>query len=117
MATGMRGNPVSSMTIHLVSRDRELFRLCREILGEIPELGRSCMLAEVSPDEPWTEADLHIWDFHPNIPLPDHVSQNPLRHFFLVDRKDLAVFQQHTGVTEGNILLKPVSRVTLTTFL
>lgn len=108
---------VSNMTIHLVSNDRELYKLCREILGEIPELGRSCILSEVSPEDPWGEADLHIWDFHPNIALPDHIKWNPLRHFFLVDRKDLTAFQHSTGIGEGNVLLKPVTRATLSTFL
>ena len=105
------------MTIHLVSHDRELARLCREILAEVPELGRTCILSEISPSEPMREADLHIWDFHPNNALPDHINRNPLRHFFLVDRKDLSLFQQNTGVGDGNVLLKPVTRATLATFL
>ena len=117
ISSGTRRNMISNMTIHVVSKDWELYKLCREILGEFPELGRSCVLSQISPDEPWREADLHIWDFHPNISLPDHVKCSPLRHFFLVDRKDLAVFQRSTGLSEGNVLLKPVTRATLSTFL
>lgn len=105
------------MTIHLLSTDGELYKLCREILADTAELGRSCTLSAVSPDDPWREADLYIWDFHPNLVLPEHVNWNPLRHIFLVDRKDLPVFHAATGVEEGNVLLKPVARATLSTFL
>jgi len=106
-----------SMTIHLISTDGELYKLCREILADIPELGHSCTLSLISPDDTWHEADLHIWDFHPNLALPNHFNWNPLRHLFLVDRNDLPNFHQSTGVGEGNVLLKPVTRATLATFL
>ena len=105
------------MTIHLISTDGELYKLCCEIVAEMPELGHTCTLSVVSPDEAWREADLHIWDFHPNVTLPGHLNWNPLRHLFLVDRKDLVAFQETTGAGEGNVLLKPVTRATLATFL
>jgi signal transduction histidine kinase len=105
------------MTIHLNSVDGELYKLCSEILADIPELGHAYTLSLVSPDDGWHEADLHIWDFHPNLALPNHLNWNPLRHLFLVDRKDLATFYKRTGAGEGNVLLKPVTRATLATFL
>jgi len=105
------------MKIHLISSDAELYKLCAEILIDIHELGHSCTLAMVPPDDAWREADLLIWDFHPNLALPEHFNWNPLRHLFLVDRKDLAEFHQIAGAVEGNVLLKPVTRATLKTFL
>jgi signal transduction histidine kinase len=105
------------MMIYLVSTDGELYRICREILAEVPEFGHSCTLSLVSPDDAWRDADLHIWDFHPNFALPDYLNWNPLQHLFLVDRKDLAAFHERTGASEGNVLLKPVTRATLATFL
>lgn len=105
------------MTIHLLSTDGELYKLCREILTEAADLGRACTLSAVSPDDPWREADLYIWDFHPNLVLPEHVNWSPLRHIFLVDRKDLQAFHGATGVGDANVLLKPVTRAALTTFL
>lgn len=105
------------MTINLISTDGELHRLCREVVADIPDLGHSWTIRVITPEEAWLEADLHIWDFHPNLTFPGRLNWNPLRHLFLVDRKDLAAFQQTTGVAEGNILLKPVSRATLATFL
>jgi signal transduction histidine kinase len=105
------------MTVHLISTDGELYKLCCEIVAEIPDLGDTCTLSMISPDDAWREADLHIWDFHPNVALPGHLNRNPFRHLFLVDRKDLASFQQSTAAGEGNVLLKPVTRATLATFL
>jgi len=105
------------MIINLVATDADLYKLCRDILTDIPELGQTWTLVPVSPDGGWKEADLYIWDFHPNVPLPERLHWNPLRHLFLVDRNDLAFFQECTGTRDGNVLLKPVSRATLTTFL
>ena len=106
-----------SITVHLISKDAELYKLCSEILGEVPELRRSCLLSMIAPDDPWHEADLHIWDYSPNVSIPHHLHWNPLRHVFLVDRDDLATFYSRTDATERSILLKPVTRGTLATFL
>src|SRR6478752_1152234 len=105
------------MTIHLVSDSAELYKLCHDIIADIPEVGHSWRLTPVSPEDAWREADLHIWDFHPELSLPEGVNWNPLRHIFLVDGKDMAVFRQRTGTGEGNIVLKPVSAAVLATFL
>src|SRR5579872_3191314 len=105
------------MTVHLISTDAELYKLCREVLADIPDSGHSCTISAISPDAPWLEADLHIWDFCSNLALPDHFNWNPLRHLFLVDRKDLSTFHKRIGAGEGNVLLKPVTRATLATFV
>lgn len=107
------GNP---MTIHLISSDAELYKLCRDILTDMREFGHSCTLSVISADDAWQEADLCIWDVHPNL-LPKHFHTSPLRHLFVIDRSDLPNFQQSTGIGEGNVLLKPVTRATLITFL
>lgn len=105
------------MTIHLISTDAELHKLCAEILAEIPELAHGCTLSASSPEDAGRDANLHIWDFHPNLALPAHFMWNPLRHLFLVDRKDLPAFHQSVAAVESNVLLKPVTRATLGTFL
>ena len=104
------------MTIQLISNDAKLYRLCSEILGGTPELS-SCTVSLISPQDPRLEADLHIWDFHPNLALPDDFNSNPFRHLFLVDREDLASFYRCGEASNGSVLLKPVTRATLTTFL
>ena len=105
------------MTIHLISHDRELQKLCREVVAEIPEFGSSCTVSAVSSEEEWREADLHIWDFHRSLKLPDPANWNPLRHLFLVARKDLPVFRNSVAVGDSNVLLKPVTPAALATFL
>jgi signal transduction histidine kinase len=105
------------MTINLVASDAELYKLCRDILAENAEWGRACTLVSLSPGDAWRDADLHIWDFHPNRPLPERVRRNPLRHLFLVDRKDVDAFHESTRPGGVNVLLKPVGRATLQTFL
>jgi signal transduction histidine kinase len=105
------------MTIHLVAEDPELYKLCGAILTDIAEIGQSWTLLIASPEDGWRDADLHIWDFHPDLALPESLSWNPARHLFLVDRKDLRLFHQRIGAAEGNVLLKQVGRATLETFL
>lgn len=105
------------MTVHLISTDVELYKLCSEVLADIPDSGHSCTLLEVAPDAVWREADLHIWDFYLNLALPDHFNWNLMRDLFLVDRKDLPIFRERIETGEGNVLLKPVTRAALAIFL
>ena len=105
------------MIIHLVAADEALFRECREILSNVPEVGFTSTLQKVDSEDGCCDADLHIWNFHPDLALPEGVNWNPQRHMFLADRKDLAVLQERTGTGNGNVLLKPVGPGTLATFL
>jgi signal transduction histidine kinase len=109
------------MMISLVANDVEVSNLCREILSEVPGLGGSSTILPPSANGERRDADLHIWDFRPNLKLPDWVKGNLIRHLFLVDRQDVALLHERIGAGEGNVLsnvlLKPVSRGTLTTFL
>jgi signal transduction histidine kinase len=108
---------LAAMIIHLVADDSELEKLCRDVLAETPELGCSWTLVSTSPGGTWKEADLYILDFQPDVPLPAIGASHPLRRLFLVHPKDLQVFQKRTGLGEGNVLLKPVLRSTLSLFL
>jgi signal transduction histidine kinase len=104
------------MTTYLISGDAELYQLCREVFTDIPGLSCSCTVLATLPDHA-SLADLYIWDFHPNLLLPEDFKWNPLRHLFLVDRKDLSIFHKCVRTGKGNVLLKPVTRATLATFL
>jgi signal transduction histidine kinase len=108
---------LDTIEIRLVSTDAELLKLCREILADIPSLGRLCNLVAVSPAEGWSDADLQIWDFDPNVPLPNLLDWSPLRHLFLVDRGQLPALHESAGIAEASVLLKPVTRTTLESFL
>ena len=62
-------------------------------------------------------ADLWLWDYSPGLVLPESVCSRSSSHLFLVNRRDLNDFRTQTGVAINHIVLKPVSRATLATFL
>ncbi len=108
------------MYVKLVSLDRDLYKLCREILAEIP--GHHWTISsvapeEVTPEELIVESGLYLWDFQPQMPVPEQVAWSPSKHLFLISRKDLPDFREKTSAIEPNILLKPVTRATLAAFL
>ena len=103
------------MNLELISHDRDLLKLSREVLGDIP--GESWCISLVSADAIKPEADLRLWDYSPGLFLPEAAFSCPARNLFLVGRHDLTAFREHTGVTDNHILLKPATRTTLATFL
>src|SRR5450432_1270509 len=103
------------MDVVLVSQDRDLYKLCREILAGIPR--HHGTISAVGMEDAGITADLYIWDFHPNIMLEDQTDRSPSKHLFLVQRKDLSEFHKRTLASDINILLKPVTRATMTAFL
>lgn len=103
------------MNVELISEDRGLFKLCREVLAET-STEPSCV-SPVSGNAIGQSADLWMWDYFPGMVLPDSLSSHPFRHLFFVHRHDLAGFRTETGITDTQILLKPASRAQLTAFL
>jgi signal transduction histidine kinase len=103
------------MFVKLISSDPDLYKQCRETLEEIP--GHDCTLSAVDAVEADLTADLYLWDFSPNLLLPAPIHGSPARHLFLVHRKDLPEFRRRTGSAEATILLKPITRATLSAFL
>jgi signal transduction histidine kinase len=102
------------MYVKLVSEDRDLYKLCRESLGEIP--GHNWNISAVASPEDDVGSDLWLWDYHPAMVLPEYTTHSPSKHLFLVHRKDLAGFRSRASV-DAHILLKPVTRATLAAFL
>jgi signal transduction histidine kinase len=103
------------MNVGLISEDRELLTLCREVLADISDRAWSVSAASGVSDE--QIADLWLWDYVPGRVLPKIVPGTSSRHLFLVQRQDLDEFRTQTGATDSNVLLKPASRATLTAFL
>jgi len=103
------------MNLELISEDRDLYKLCREVVAEIP--GQSWSVLPVTPDTLGQEADLWLWDYSPGLSISESVAVCPSRHLFFVGRQDLGTFQAETGVTDAHILLKPATRATLGTLL
>jgi signal transduction histidine kinase len=103
------------MNVGLISEDRELLRLCREVLADISDKPWSVYPA--SGDTDGHIADLWLWDYLPGRALPSTAPEHSSRHLFLVQRQDLEDFRSRTGATDTHVLLKPASRATLTAFL
>lgn len=102
------------MYVMLVSEDRDLYKLCRESLAEIP--GLSWSVSAVANQEDDDGSDLWLWDYHPAMVLPEYTMRNPSKHLFLVHRKDLEGFRSRTSA-DAHILLMPVTEATLAAFL
>jgi signal transduction histidine kinase len=102
------------MNVTLISQDKELYRLCRDILAEVTK--STWALSVVEPEEAPHNADLYIWDLQPAA-IPPGFSKNTATHLCLVSRKELPMPRAQSGAWKPNILLKPVTRATLAAFL
>ena len=103
------------MEIKLISEDAELLKACREILAEIA--ASSWTLTVVSAQDGGCKADLCIWDYQPNVLIPEQIIRSAEKHLFLVHREDVSDFRARTEIKDANILLQPFTRVTLAAFL
>lgn len=103
------------MKVILVSQDGDLYKLCREILQEFKNL--DWHLAKATPGDCPLGADLYIWDSPAKPDFPVGKDPSFARHLFLIPRNHTAEFHQILGGTEGAILLKPVTRASLSAFL
>jgi len=101
-----------SLNVHLISQDRELERLCRDVLAEVTDRPWTLSVLAVPPSK--FDGDLYLWDCHTDTVAPPDTGTNSGIHLFLVSRKDLRRFQTRIN---RNVLLKPVTHATLQTFL
>ena len=107
----------SGMKLSVVSKDRELFQMCREIVLE-ERLSAALELALVNPDSSPEESDVYIWDVQRAQRFPrGYDSLNLRRHFFVIDREDVPSFLEQANSQVPNLLLKPVTRSTLRAFV
>ena len=100
------------MNITLISGDRDLYRLCLDILEATKQ---PWTLSLVEPDNTPHDSDLYLWDVQPAI-IPAGFPKVSATHLCLVSRKDLPLSSQFDTL-KPSILLKPVTRHTLTAFL
>jgi signal transduction histidine kinase len=99
--------------VRLVSQDPVLQKLCRETVEEFGPSGWEL----VSDAANGFGECLTIWDYTPGLSLALDTGWNPARHLFLVSRPDIEAFRHTASCAEAPILLKPVSRKTLSAFL
>ena len=107
------GDTARAMRVQLISEDREVARLCGEILQEFPS--QECRLVTGERAEP--DHDVWIWDYQAGFELPDHMDWAPSKHLFLVHRKEIAEFRKASPHPGAAIVLKPVTRASLAAFL
>jgi len=104
------------MKVRLISKDSELFRVCREILPKEHALGWNSF--EEQAGESPAPDELIIWDVPPGGVIPGDATARPLwNSLFLVDRNDVGAFCEAHARTHLSIVLKPVGRATLSAFL
>ncbi len=101
------------MHVGVVSADRGLYGLCREILSNL--LGCDWALKPSDSPDKLPKADLYVWDYSPGMVLPDDIDST--KNIILVSRSDLEALRDKFGLTNATILLKPVTRAALQTFL
>jgi signal transduction histidine kinase len=102
-----------NINIQLISIDSDLRKACQEVLAE---LGcRNCHVSGGMEEDP--DSDLCIWDYVPEMKLPEQANWVSVRHLFLVQRKDIGHFRQSAPYPDATIILKPVTRAALSAFL
>ena len=105
------------MNILLFSNDEKLADFCRGILAEMS--GMESNLEIGLPGQLPSQDDLCLWDFVPGeTDIPQDLDPSKLgKHLFLLHRKHLPALQELVGTSDINVLLKPVTPVTLRAFL
>ena len=103
------------MKVALISDDGDLHTLCREILDGFPGYDWHLILVTASNCPP--DADFYIWDCDGRIEILPELAQRLSKHLFLVHRSDIAQLYQDLGSVEAPILLKPVTRASMSAFL
>lgn len=103
------------MKVVLISDDGDLHTLCGEILNGFT--GDDWQLSPTTPSTYPADADFYIWDCTPSIEFPAELAQRLSKHLFLVHRNEITTFYKNLGTAEATILLKPVTRASLSAFL
>lgn len=105
------------MQILLVSTDKQLYKLCRETLASFR--GEEWTLnVGAAPESGTPSVDLCIWDCDSDVTLPRELDlEQERKNIFLVSRKKMAALRNRLPMAAMAILLKPVNRATLRTFL
>ena len=104
------------MNIKIVSSDQALQQVCASLL-----YGYSVSTCDTPLDGP--EGDLApgefcIWDFSPQSAIPNGLdTENVRKYLFVAHRRDLGLLRNRTGRSDINVILKPVTRATLSAFL
>src|SRR5207247_2940040 len=104
------------MSIRLVSSDRLLCQLCREVLLGFRD--REWDFGMIPAYEQARSADLFILDLNTDTQLPQEQDfDEARRNIFLISRKDVGILQRRLPLNGCSIVLKPVNPVLLRALL
>ena len=104
--------PATKLTV--ISGDLNVVNLCKEVLRELGEDEWSCRIQ--SPEQSVPSSDVYLWDFDGGqTPLWEAKSGETI--LYLISATQLENFRSAVSGTEGNILLKPLTRAVLKAFL
>jgi len=106
-----------SLQVSLFSEAPEVVRLLRDTLSETP--GSNFALVVRPWGQPSPQSDLYIWDFEPGKSVfPKDTDRTQWqKHLFLLHRSQISALQSQIGISDINVLLKPVTRANLRAFL
>jgi signal transduction histidine kinase len=106
--------PEPDITLSVVSEDKELLTLCREVLSQLT--GSRWSLQAYGRLELIPSTDVCLWDYEAGaeVPAPEKADQ---KVFFVVPPQHIETFRNRVPWAEGNILLAPVTRAVLQAFL
>src|SRR5665213_654046 len=105
----------SVISLSVVSDNPDLIRLCREILRDLGET--SCQLRVDSNAVQIPNSEFCLWDYDPARPIAAPLGPCSPHVLYLVDPGDIESLEVQMPTAEGNIILKPVTRAMLHTFL
>jgi signal transduction histidine kinase len=112
-----RQHEAAQVHLKLISADRDLQKACREILSEV--FGQTAVLSLLEPEDYIPGPELCLWDYRPGLTFPafPFLPNATSRQLFVVHKDDLTDFYEKLGTRHAAVLLRPVSRPTLTAFL
>jgi signal transduction histidine kinase len=100
--------------IQVASDDRDLHRLCREVLSEVVGTGWTLHVADKTAAD--GAADLYLWDINGEWDNSRIITaEDKWRHFVIVSRNHTQKIR--SSLTDVQILLKPVTKAALCAFL
>ena len=104
------------MEVVLVSRDADLRKVCREVLGELLGKGWGFTVREDAEELPST-ADLFIWDYEPGTNLLERLKAAEWQNHLILLQREYRSILQESHFPQINVILKPFTAATLRTFL
>src|SRR5437667_2561081 len=105
------------MYIRLVSTDSQLYKLCRETLAGFRSSDWTLDM-KGAPDSSELPADLYIWDCDSDVELPRELDfEQERKNLFVLPRKKLGALRDRFPLAAVSILLKPLNKATLRTFV